>query len=137
MRFPWAVAAALLLVGGVAQADEADSAPQPAADGMAVSVGIICNTTEQAEHYIRLRAGGADITPAVSAVNEAARDPHACGLAAIAFERDKTVETKSVQGKLVNIVRINVLAGYNGREWLRIPTQVQYAVMEAQDGLSI
>lgn len=137
MRFPWAAGAALLLLGGFAQADEANIPPQPDGDGMAVGVGVICNTSEQAERYVSLRARGAEITLAVSAVNQQVRDPKACGLAAVAFQRDKTVEAKSMQGKLVTIVRINVLAGYNGREWLRVPAMVQYAVMEAQDGLSI
>lgn len=136
MRSLW-TGAALLLLGGLAQADEASLPPQPEPDSMAIGMGVICNTSDQAEHYVRLRAGGAEITAAVSAVNEAARDPKACGLAAVAFQRDKTVEAKSMQGKLVTIVRISVLSGYNGREWLRVPTMVQYAVMEAQDAQSI
>jgi hypothetical protein len=127
----------LLLLGGIAQADEASLPPQPEPDVMAIGMGVICNTSDQAEHYVRLRAGGTDVIPAVIVVNEQARDPKACGLAAVAFQRDKTIEAKSMQGKLVTIVRISVLAGYNGREWLRVPTIVQYAVMEAQDGLSI
>jgi hypothetical protein len=137
MRFSWAAGAALLLVGGIAQADEAVIPGQPDPNKTGVGIGVICNTSDQAEHYVSLRAGGADVTPAVSAVNQEARDPRACGLAAVAFQRDKMVDAKSMQGKLVTIVRISVLAGYNGHEWLRLPAMVQYAVMEAQEGESI
>ena len=37
---------------------------------------------------------------------------------------------------LVQIVRINVVAGYNGSGWQRVANMVQYAVIEAK-GISI
>ncbi len=44
----------------------------------------------------------------------------------------------TLNGKQISIVRINVVGGYNGREWARIPAMVQYAVMEdAEAGISI
>jgi len=41
-----------------------------------------------------------------------------------------------VNGKLVQIVRINVVAGYNGVGWNQIANTTQYAVIETK-GLAI
>jgi len=132
-----AAAAAVVLVSvGAARADEA-SLPgqpnlhaQPPAGRMNVGVGVICNTTAQAEQFIRLRNKGADITPAVDLVNRQEHDPQACGVAAVAFQRDETVAKRSQNGKLVSIVRSNVLAGYDVTKWARVPAMVQYAIIE-------
>ena len=97
---------------------------------MAVGVGVICNTSEQAEHYVRLRASGAQAQPAMQKVNAQAHEPKACGLAAIAFQRDKTMDTQAVQGKLMSIVRVHVVGGFNGHTWLRLTPMVQYAVIQ-------
>jgi hypothetical protein len=136
MRNSWAGAAALLLVCSIAQAGEADLSKQAENGKMSAGVGIICNTMEQAKDYVRLRGDGAEVTRAVNTVNESAHDPKACGLAAVAFVRDATVDTRHVNGTLTSIVRINVIAGYNGDHWARVPALIQYAVMEAP-GISI
>jgi hypothetical protein len=137
MRGAWAAGAALLFICGTAQADETNPPPLPEQNAMAIGIGVICNTTEQAERYVRLRADGAELSPAMNIVNEEAQDPQACGLAAVAFERDKTMDTATMNGKLVSIVRINVVAGYNGHEWLRVPATTQYAVVEDTGGIAI
>jgi hypothetical protein len=136
MRISFAAGAALLLVCSAAPAAEADNPAQPDTDATAVGIGVICNTTGQAEQFVQLRAGGAEAATAMDAVNRDAQDPRACGLAAVAFHRDKTLETRTVQGKLMSIVRISVVAGYDGGQWLRVPPMTQYAVMEA-DGVAI
>jgi hypothetical protein len=137
MRGLWAGAAALLLIGSAAQADEANiPALQDGAGNMGLGIGVICNTAEQAEAYVSQRGKGSGLKLAVSAVNRDTGDPKACGLAAIAFKRGETVDAKTVNGALLSIVRINVLAGYNGRQWARVRETVQYAIMEAQ-GISI
>ena len=125
-------AAAVLLIGGLARADDLTSLPGQADSGPVVGVGVICNTSEQAEQFVSLRQQGQDITPAVTKVNQEAQDPGACGLAAVAFVPDKTVATKPMGGKLVKIVRINVVAGYNGTGWHHVASTVQYAIMPAQ-----
>jgi hypothetical protein len=129
-----AAAAAALMVCGAAQA--AKLAGQEPDQGPTVGIGVICNTGEQAEQYVSLRAKGQDLTPAVATVNEQARQPRACGIAAIAYIRDQTMGTKTVNGKLVEIVRINVIAGYNGRGWQQVANTVQYAVIETK-GMAI
>lgn len=148
MRFPYAAAAALtLLAGGAALAEPLNSPlnrdiitrnPPMAQPGtpdetdLKVGMGVICNTSVQAESYVNLRARGTETMRAVNSINEEAKDPKACGLAAIAYRRDRTMTTKSLNGNIVDIVRINVLAGYDGRDWARIPDMTQYAIIEVE-----
>ena len=125
-----AAAAALVVCGG---AQAANLPGQPADKGPTVGIGVICNTSEQAEQFVSLRAKGQDVAPAMTKVNEQAKQPRACGIAAIAFIRVQSMGSKTVNGKLVEIVRINVIAGYNGQGWQQVANTVQYAVIETKD----
>ena len=58
------------------------------------------------------------------------------GAAAVAFRRDKTMDTQHLKGRLVSIVRISVVGAYDGQRWSSVPAMVQYAVME-EEGLEI
>ncbi|HET7803870.1 MAG TPA: hypothetical protein VFL53_06500 [Pseudolabrys sp.] len=128
MRIIWAAAAAAVLACGVARAEG-----QPPAQGdPAVGVGIICNTSEEARQFVDLRSRGAAPEQAMQAVNTDARDERACGVAAIAYVRDATVDTTTIKDRLVQIVRINVVAGFNGAAWQRVADMVQYAVIEGE-----
>jgi hypothetical protein len=131
MRFTkfWMAATAVILAAcGAARANDLliDMTP----DRPTVGVGIMCNTSEQAVHYVGLLAGGQGSVAAMAVVNAEARNPRACGVATVAFLRDATLETKKLHGKLVQIVRINVVAGYSGGAWQNTSGMVQYAVME-------
>ena len=130
MRIFHIAAAAALIVCGAAQADELPGAP-PGADQATVSVGMICNTPQQAERYVALRATGTELAPAMARVNREAKDPRACGVAAIAFIPDKTLANKAVGGKLLQVVRVNIIAGFNGAGWQAVTGMVQYAVLRA------
>jgi hypothetical protein len=122
----WVVAAAAVLVCGEALAAEG---PAPENGEAAVGVGVLCNTSRQAEQFVSLRGKGA--APAMQAVNSAARDGHACGIAAVAYIRDRTVGTVKLNDRLVQIVRINVVAGFTGSGWERATADMtQYAVLE-------
>jgi hypothetical protein len=123
--FRW-VAVAAMLVCGVTQA--AEQIPPPQGDA-AVGVGIICNTSEQAEQFVRLLGTGVRSDQALQAVNSRAKDECACGVATIAYIRDETVHITNLQNKLVQIVRINVVAGFNGAGWQAVSNNVQYAVL--------
>jgi hypothetical protein len=125
MRVFWVAAAAVVLVCGGAWAEE-----QPGNGDAAIGIGIICNTSQQAEQFVRLRSRGTQPEQAMRAVNASARDNRACGVAAIAYIRNQTVDTMKVRDNLVQIVRINVVAGFNGAGWQRISDMVQYAVLE-------
>ena len=128
MRILWAAVAAAVLVCGAARAEQ-DSQP-PANGDAAVGVGLICNTSEQAQQFVKLRTAGAGPEQAMHAVNANAKDERACGVAAIAYIRDETVDTMKLNDKLVQIVRINVVAGFNGSGWQRVSDMVQFAVLE-------
>jgi hypothetical protein len=123
-----AAVAAFLLSGVAAKADDfAVGGDQPS-----VGVGMICNTSDQAEQFLALQAKGAKADAAMKTVNKQAKNRRACGVAAIAFVRDKTLDTKTVKNKLVQVVRINVIAGFNGSDWQRVSNMVQFAVVEGE-----
>jgi hypothetical protein len=130
MRIFLTVAAAAALVCGVARAGEHT---QPPANGdAAVGIGIICNTSQQAQQFVKLRSSGVRPEQAMQAVNASARDARACGVAAVAYVRDETVDTMKLKNSLVQIVRIKLVAGFNGAGWQRISDMVQYAVLEGE-----
>lgn len=132
MRLSLAVAAAFL-VCGLAQAGELankSDIDNPDNASAAIGIGIICNTPQQAERYISLLGTGQKAGVAMNIVNTETNSPHACGIAAVAFTRGATVDTKTVHGKSMQVVRINIIAGFNGVSWRRSSGLVQYAVME-------
>ncbi len=125
---------ALLSVAGLlaavlpAQAQSTEPQGEPA-----VGVGIICDTSDQAEQFVSLRGKGMDAHQAMRQINAAAKDPGACGLAAVAFTRDKTIDQRPMGNSFVQIVRITVVAGYTGSVWQRVSSlTTQYAVIEAE-----
>jgi len=127
MRIFWAAATAAMLACGVAQTAGAAS---PGNGDAAVGIGIICNTSEQAEQFVKLRSRGTQPDQAMKTVNAKAHDERACGVAAIAYIRDQTMDTMKLDNKLVQIVRISVFAGFNGNAWQRVSGMVQYVVLE-------
>ncbi len=97
-----------------------------------VGVGMICDSQAQAARFLELRATGRSPDQAMAAVNKEAHNAKACGLAAIAFTQDGTVDSKSVDNQLVQVVRIRILAGYTGAAWQPMKDFVQYAILEAE-----
>jgi hypothetical protein len=134
MRLSWAAMAAVVALWSVTPAS-ADTDP-PDENNITVGVGIICNTPEQMQQLVGMRMKGAEVDRAVSDVNAEAKDPRACGVATVAFMSDRMVDMKNVQGKLVQIMRINVVAAFDGQQWSRVPVMTQYALMEPE-GYSI
>jgi hypothetical protein len=131
MRLSWAAAAASIVLWSAAPGNVYAAGPMEEGN-IAIGVGIICNTPEQMERLVGLRNDGEEMNRAVIAVNDEAKDPRACGVAAVAFMSDKMVDMKNVQGKLVQIVRINVVAAFDGRQWARVPVMTQYALIEPE-----
>ena len=125
-----ATAAATLLLCGAGQSKAGEiitSFEQPR-----VGVGMICNTSGQAQQYLDLRGQGISSEDAMKRINDEAQDAHACGVAAIAFKRDKMLHAHAVENKLLEVVQINVLAGFDGTAWKPIPEMTQFAVMESK-----
>lgn len=130
MRAFLTAALAAAFACGIAQAN--DQTQPPANGDAAVGVGIICNTSQQAQQFVKLRSSGAKPEQAIRTVNLSARDARACGIAAVAYVRNETVDTMKLKDSLVQIVRINVVAGFNGSGWQRVSDMVQYAVLEGE-----
>lgn len=128
------IALALLFAASVPVSAQSISAPSTDGIGVpGVGIGIICNTSEQAERFVSLRAAGTAAGQALDVVNTEVKDAQACGVAAIAFLRDQTVKTRPMGDRLVQIVRINIVAGFNGTGWQRASAiAIQYAVIEAE-----
>jgi len=131
MRLSWAATAAVIALWSTMAGNvSADPAYPTDEDNVAIGVGIICNTPEQMGRLLGMRNDGAGMDRAVQVVNKEAKDPRACGVAAVAFMSDKMVDMRNVQGKLVQIVRISVVAAFDGKQWSRIPVMTQYALIE-------
>jgi hypothetical protein len=131
-----AALAALALWSAIPGNAGAEPVTPPDDDNVAIGVGLICNTPEQMQRVVNLRNTGQEMQRAVLVVNDEAKDPRACGIAAVAFMSDKLVEMKEVNGKLVQIMRINVVAAFDGQHWSRVPAMTQYALIEP-DGYAI
>lgn len=120
------VCAVAALAAGAVQA-------QPAENGeAAVGIGMICDTPEQAAQFISLREHGTPARNAMDTVNKDAGNPRACGVAAIAFLRGDTLTSRPVENQLVQVVEINVVAGFDGAGWRRVDHTIQFAVMEGE-----
>jgi hypothetical protein len=100
----WVAAAASMVICGGAWADE-----ELGNGDAAIGIGIMCNTSQQAEQFVKLQSTGTQAEEAARAVNASARDSRACGVAAIAYIRAQTVYKMKLRDKLVQIVRINVV----------------------------
>lgn len=121
-------AAAALAIGGAAYAQ-----PINTGDDANIGVGMICDSQAQADRFVELRTQGQDPRHALAIVNKEAKNPRACGMAAIAFRREATLGMKTLKNELVQIVRINILAGFNGAAWQPVSDNtVQYAVMQGE-----
>ena len=133
MRLTWAAAAAALALWSTLPGNARAEAVNPGEDdNVVIGIGIICNTSDQMRQLVSQRIGGAEIDHAIRVVNNGAKDPRACGVAAVAYLSDKMVDMKNVNGKLVQIVRINVLAAFDGKKWARVPAMTQYALIEPE-----
>lgn len=136
LRISLAAATAVILLGAAARAEPQPIPPERQIGEATLVVGMICDTAEQAERYAALRAKGVDINPAAMKVNAEANDPRACGIAAVAYIPDAIVATQNKGESLLRVVRISVVAGYNGSGWQRVANMIQYAVIETK-GISI
>ncbi len=100
-----------------------------------VSVGsaIICDTSEQARRFVTLRNDGSEAVRALQVINQEANNPTACGPAVLAFRTGETVRSERMDGKLVNVVKVTVLAYNTGTGWAPVPETVQYAIIASTD----
>jgi hypothetical protein len=110
------------------------SSALPAAPG-GISVGnaIICDTSEQARRFVTLRNDGSEAVQALQLINQEAKNPTACGPAVVAFRSGETIQSERMDGKLVNVVKVTVLAYNTDAGWAPVPETVQYAIIVSTD----
>jgi hypothetical protein len=125
MRLPLALASLLFVVPLNAAPLGSAANPGPIKVGQA----LICDTSEQAHRFVALRNGGSEAMQALQAINREAANPRACGTAVVAFRSGEAIGSGRVDGQLVNVVKITVLAFNNGMRWSMVPETVQYAVL--------
>ena len=100
-----------------------------------VSIGsaIICDTSEQARRFVTLRNDGSEAVQALQVINKEANNPTACGPAVVAFRTGETIKSERMNGKLVKVVKVTVLAYNTGAGWSPVPETVQYAIIVSTD----
>jgi len=124
MRLPLALAS-LLLVAPL------NAAPLGPGTNPTIRIGqaVICDTSEQAQRFVALRNGGSQAAQAFQVINRESSNPSACGAAVVAFRPGEEIGSGRVEGQLVHVVKITVLAFNNGARWSMVPETVQYAVL--------
>jgi hypothetical protein len=100
---------------------------------IAIGSTIICDTSEQARRFVTLRNDGSEAVQALQLINKEANNPTACGPAVVAFRTGETVQSERMDGKLVNVVKVTVLAYNTGAGWSPVPETVQYAIIVSTD----
>ena len=81
-------------------------------------------------------AGGSEAVQAFQVINREAANPSACGTAIVAFRAGEAIGAGRVEGQLVHVVKVTVLAFNNGTGWSMVPETVQYAVL-VPDGIEV
>jgi hypothetical protein len=125
MRFSLQVPIVVMLSCLPAMAQE-ESATK-AQEKLEIGQGVICGTLQQVERYVALRGDGAETNIALQTVNDEARVP-ACNVALVMFSTGARVGGLTVQGRLLSIIQIKVLAFSNGAAWMKIPETIRYTV---------
>ena len=93
-------------------------------------VGIICDTAQQVERYlVILNNGTASSKNALQAVNTEAKNPNACGMAAIAFLPDKQIGSVNTSNGAIRVMRIEIIATVTEAGWHQVPVTVQYTAL--------
>lgn len=99
-----------------------------------IGVGLICNSQAQVERFLALHLADRSPDTALQLVNDEAKDPNACALAAIAFVRGAEAKKVSAPGGLMKITPVTIIATQTAEGWERIAPIVQYtAIFEKFD----
>jgi hypothetical protein len=118
MRLPLAIATMLMC-----------AMPGANAQGLSIGTAIICDTSEQAQRFVKLRNTGNETVQALQLINTEAKTPTACGAAVVAFRRGEAIGSERIGGERVDLVKITVVAFNNGAGWSPVPATVQYAII--------
>ena len=94
-----------------------------------VGVGLICDSAQQVERYLTLYQGNTTPENALDVVNTESKNPHACGMAAIAFIADQQVAILNTSNGTVRVLRIKIIAAATDRGWQQVPEMIQYTAL--------
>ena len=92
-------------------------------------VGIICDSAQQVERYLRLSNGDASLEDAVHMVNTESKNPRACGIAAIAFTTDEQIGTINIPNGIARIMRVRIVGTVTPKGWEPVPVTIQYTAL--------
>ncbi|MFN3347562.1 hypothetical protein [Pseudorhodoplanes sp.] len=116
------VVSAFALTGSFAAPAAAQTAePQP----QFIS-GLICDTAEQAEHFILVLRD--NVEAALGTVNREAGTPDACMIATYGFVPGQTVSEVERNGAIVNVIEVRVLAVATSGGLQPIAPKIYYSV---------
>ena len=108
--------------GAIAQ----ESDRNPSAE---VGAGVVCDSAQQIERYVALKAEGTAPQQAIQLVNAEANNPEACALLLIAFIPRAQVGNLSVTGGMLRVFEITVVAAATHAGWTRVPEITQYTAV--------
>jgi hypothetical protein len=98
------------------------------ADEITAGRGVICDTAAQTEQFIRIN-GESNPEAALAAVN---KDKLACAVMPVVYVRREKVSQLTVNGLLVEITRITVMAAADGHGgWRQVLPNDQFTVFAA------
>jgi hypothetical protein len=112
---------ALMMLGSGLAANAAEPEQQ-----VKVGVGIFCDSAEQVDRYLTLNGQNAAPEDTLRAVNEEAKNPAACGVAAIAFVADERIRTVIGSNGAMRIMRVTVIATVTETGWLAVPATTKF-----------
>jgi hypothetical protein len=116
----------LVLIGfpaaAIAQEPDRDASTE-------VGSGIVCDSAQQIERYVALKAAGAQPAQAIQLVNAEAKNPHACGLVVAAFIPGAQVGNLEVTGGTLRVMEITIVAAANRAGWNSVPATTQYTAV--------
>src|SRR5579871_6805972 len=119
MRIKLALALLPLVLCAPAQAEENTAISQ----SVDIVTGPVCDTQEEVQRYIALYDGDAEAT--VAALNAEAHDPHACGVATVAYLRGPRTGVGWKHDTGFDIVRILVV-GVDTKRGIQAVTPAAY-----------
>lgn len=92
--------------------------------------GLICDSKEQVEQFLKLQNSG---TSSEAAIEEINGDTNACAIASVAYARVETAGSARSRQGMVNIVLITIVAVHNGAFWVRGPPFAQYTMFLSKE----
>lgn len=114
------------MVPVLAQAMDAETAPKLDVE---IGAGLFCNSAAQVERYLALQNTDSEPEQAVKKVNDEAKDPQACALAAIAFVRGEQSKSVGAPGGQMNVTEIVVVALQTNEGWQPVQPILQYTAI--------